>query len=96
LDWANFIPRGVLATTGTIRMPGSRDQMVIHSLGKGTNPFCHITGPITNPINPPITEAGRKSFWKIGTKARSRVPASKSALRTQKQYSNCVSIALVI
>jgi hypothetical protein len=77
-----------------MRIPGKVDQVAIHSLGKGIPPPFQIIGPIKRPINPPITEAGKKSFLKMGIRPRKSVPRSSKALNTQKQYSNWVSIAL--
>jgi hypothetical protein len=95
-DLANFIPRGVEATTGTMRIPGKADHVEIHSLGKGIPPPFQIIGPIKRPINPPITEAGKKSFLNMGIRPRKSVPKSNMALNTQKQYNNWVNIALDI
>jgi hypothetical protein len=68
-----------------MRIPGRVAQVVIHGWGKGIPPVFQITGPIKRPINPPITEAGKKSFRKAGIRARNRVPSKRSPLRTQKQ-----------
>jgi hypothetical protein len=79
-----------------MRIPGKADQVEIHSLGKGIPPPFQIIGPIKRPINPPITEAGKKSFLKTGIRPRKSVPKSNSALNTQKQYNNWVNMALDI
>jgi hypothetical protein len=77
-----------------MRIPGRAAQVVIHAWGKGIPPLFQIRGPAKRPIKPPITDAGRNSFLKTGTTARSRVPNNNKALKTQKQYSNWVSMAL--
>jgi hypothetical protein len=79
-----------------MRIPGRADQVEIHSLGKGIPPPFQIIGPIKRPINPPITEAGKKSFLKAGITPLRKAPKSNRTLNTQKQYNNWVNIALDI
>jgi hypothetical protein len=52
-----------------------------------------MIGPIKRPMNPPITEAGKKSFLKVGMHPRNSVPTSSKALNTQKQYNSWVNMA---